>query len=325
MTSRFCRPSPAEFAILFERAELEKTALLSTLLPIWQFPHFFAISRDADQDYTKDAHLFPFVSRKSDQKSQDAERSRSAQAVERSDALSLPKYRSATPISLELHSLWWLDSWQEPQFSPISLTGETTPKTYYAPAFDQYGWFTDAQWALLMPLLPPEEPLKKTRGRPKASAHAILSAIFWLRANGLPWNALLPQGPFPPKRTCRRYYKRWFLSGRLMTIYKTFLDDFLLRSRAHPFDFVQQGYFKITDDHLIFALPGKCPDAWQTRAALFFMQETYALIRRIRREEKDPYFPQPPLVDILFDQYMQRRLNPVSHRIADERLKPHPA
>jgi len=273
----FRRLSLSEFNARFERAELEKTALLSTVLPIWQFPHFYGVGRDADEDYTNKDQSFMVVSKKSGQKS--------------------------TTISRELRNLSWLDSKQEPEFDPIIPIGVSTPKRFYIDSFDDHGWFTEKQWALLAPLLPPM-PLEKSRGRPPASSHAIISAIFWKTANRLPWDSLHPQGPFPPKRTCRRYYKRWLLSGRLLTIYKIILKDLLQRGRVHPFEFVGEGYFKITEDHYIFAIPGVCPDTWQTRAALFFMQETYAIIRRLRREEKDAYFPHPLLVDELFDQYI---------------------
>ena len=73
--------------------------------------------------------------------------------------------------------------------------------------------------------------------------------------------------------------------------------------------FVLEGYFEITEDYRIFALPGKCPDTWQTRLALLLMQETYALLRRIRREEKDNYFPHPPLLNKLGELYARIRLS----------------
>jgi transposase len=273
-------------------AELEKTALLSTILPIWQFKYFYGIGRDADQDYTKEEHSFLVDPPKSGQKSQGAAKSPKGE-----------RRRSAIPIPPELRDIWWVDSWQEPQFEPISFSGVSVPKTCYIESFDDQGWFTERQWALISHLLPPQS-LEKSRGRPIASSHAIISAIFWKIAHGLSWDDLPTHGRFPPKRTCRRYYKRWLLSGRLMTIYEVLLKDLLQHSRVHPIDFVEAGYFTITEDHLIFAIPGKCPDTWQTRLALFFMQETYALIRRIRREEKDPYFPHPPLINKLYDQYI---------------------
>jgi transposase len=259
--------------------ELEKIALLSTVLPIWQFDHFYGVTRDVDQDYTDAGHSFQIGIQKSGQKS-----------------IGLPP---------ELHDLWWMDSWQEPRFDPLFPMGNPAPKTWYIDSFDDQGWFTEKQWALIAPLLPPQ-PLEKARGCPPTSSHAVISAIFCKIAIHSSWEHL--GGRFPPARTCRRYYKRWLLSGRLMTIYKVLLQDLIQRGRVHPYDFVLEGYFTITEGHRIFSVPGKCPDTWQTRSALFFMQDTYSILRRLRREEKDNYFPQPSILKELGDQYLKIHL-----------------
>jgi transposase len=264
----------------YEIDELKKTALLSTTLPIWQFDQYHGVSRDNDLDYTNAGRLFPVEPQKSGQKS--------------------------ISISPELHYLWWMDSWQEPRFDSVLPIADPAPKTYYMDAFDDQGWFTEKQWALIAPRLPPE-PRKNVRGCPPTSSQTVISAIFWKTAHHVSWEELGDR--FPPARTLRRYYKGWLLSGRLMTIYKVLLDDLLQRGRIQPYDFVMEGYFKITEDYRIFAPPGKCPDTWQTRLALFLMQETYALLRRIRREEKNNYFPNRSLLDTLTDHYLQTRFN----------------
>jgi len=46
---------------------------------------------------------------------------------------------------------------------------------------------TDAQWALLQPLLPPARPC----GRPRTvDLREVLNALFYLNHNGCPWRAL---------------------------------------------------------------------------------------------------------------------------------------
>ena len=255
--------------------ELQRIALLSTFLPIWQFEHFYGVSRDVGQDYTNTGSCFQVDPQKSGQKS--------------------------SLISPEIHELWWMDSWEEPRFEPFSLAGTSIPKTYHMDAFDDLGWFAEKQWALIAPLLPPQ-PVKKTRGRPQDSAHAVISAIFHKIAIHCSWEHLGVR--FPPARTCRRYYKRWLLSGRLMTIYQVLIDDLIQRGQIHPYDFVMDGYFEITEGYRIFTIPGTCPDTWQTRMALFMMQLTYSILRRLRREEKDYYFPQPFILKELGDQYL---------------------
>ena len=110
MSSPFRRLFSSEFSPATELAELKIIALLSPLLPIWQFQHFYGISRAAGQTYTNTGPLFLVVPQKSGQKS--------------------------TPISPELHNIWWMDSWQQPQFDPISPIEKLAPKTYYIASFD---------------------------------------------------------------------------------------------------------------------------------------------------------------------------------------------
>jgi transposase len=144
---------------------------------------------------------------------------------------------------------------------------------------------TSAQVQLLAHLLPSAS-IKGQRGRPPASSLDILNAILWKVAHALAWDQLPER--FPPARTCRRYYKRWLLNGRLLTIYKILLKDLLVRGRADPRDFVKDGCFRITSDHRVSFTP-ECPDTWQAHTALLFFQQSYALIRRIRRETKDKF------------------------------------
>jgi transposase len=234
-------------------AELKKTALLSTLLPIWQFNYFYAVSRDA-----------------------------------------APVYETSFLENLQ-------KSGQKSNLENLQKSGQ---KSTSLEPFDEFGWLTEKQWALLAPLLPPE-PLDKSRGRPAVSSHALINAILWKVAHHASWDDV--GGAFPPPRTCRRYYKRWLLSGRLMTIYKVLLQDLLQRGRVHPYDFVLKGYFEITADFRILAIPGQCPDTWQTRLALLLLQETYAILRRLRRQEKDRYLPNRSTLNKLARGYLITR------------------
>lgn len=193
------------------------------------------------------------------------------------------------------------DVWQDPPFTaPADSFGlklkkngqKSSPYVSISPASNPdsataAGLLTFAQVQRIAHLLP-AAPIKGRRGRPSASALDVLNAIFWKVSHGLPWHAL-PDG-FPPARTCRRYYERWLHSGRLLTIYKNLLKDLLLRGRVDPLDFVEDGCFCLTSDYRVCFTPA-CPDTWQAHTALFFFQQSYALIRRVRREEKDPYFP----------------------------------
>ena len=67
---------------------------------------------------------------------------------------------------------------------------------------------TDAQWAALAPLLPPQRP---TTGRPNKDHRLILEAIIWLDRTGAPWRDL-PSEYGPWKTVASRFY-RWRRQG----------------------------------------------------------------------------------------------------------------
>ncbi|WP_031294226.1 IS5 family transposase [Sphingobium ummariense] len=72
---------------------------------------------------------------------------------------------------------------------------------------------TDAEWAILEPLLPPPA----TTGRPrKWKMRKIVEAILYLLRGGLPWRMLPPC--FPPVSTVRRWFYLWRDSGLWLAI-----------------------------------------------------------------------------------------------------------
>src|SRR6202161_3244840 len=63
---------------------------------------------------------------------------------------------------------------------------------------------TDAQWERLEPLIP----AAKSGGRPRTTEMcAAMNAIFYLLRTGCPWR-YLPRGPFPPRSTVYRQFRR---------------------------------------------------------------------------------------------------------------------
>jgi putative transposase len=74
---------------------------------------------------------------------------------------------------------------------------------------------TDAQWAVLEPLLPTPASHSRTGGRPERHhRRAVIDAIFYLVDNGVKWRAL--PADFPPWRTIYGLLTRW--SDNLSTI-----------------------------------------------------------------------------------------------------------
>jgi len=72
---------------------------------------------------------------------------------------------------------------------------------------------TDAEWALIAPLLPPAKP----GGRPRTTdLRDVADAILYIASSGCQWR-MLPK-EFPPYSTVQRYFYDWRDSGLLLTI-----------------------------------------------------------------------------------------------------------
>src|SRR5512132_4094052 len=67
---------------------------------------------------------------------------------------------------------------------------------------------TDAQWAKLAPLLPPQRP---RMGRPPKDHRLIVEAIVWLDRTGVPWRDL--PGEFGSWATVASRFYRWRRQG----------------------------------------------------------------------------------------------------------------
>lgn len=67
---------------------------------------------------------------------------------------------------------------------------------------------SDAEWAIIRPLIPPEKP----GGRPRSvDMREVLNAIFYLNKTGCSWE-MLPKD-FPPYSTVYYYHRRWQRRG----------------------------------------------------------------------------------------------------------------
>ena len=63
---------------------------------------------------------------------------------------------------------------------------------------------TDAEWAVIVPLLPP----RKTTGRPRTTClRDVFDAILYIATTGCQWR-MLPND-FPPVSTVRSYFYAW--------------------------------------------------------------------------------------------------------------------
>src|SRR3712207_4180198 len=84
---------------------------------------------------------------------------------------------------------------------------------------------TDAQWAVLRPLVPPAKP----GGRPRsADEREVVNAILYVLRNGVVWRAL--PHDFPPWKTAYHYFRAWRLDGTWERLHDALRDQ--VRERA---------------------------------------------------------------------------------------------
>jgi transposase len=82
---------------------------------------------------------------------------------------------------------------------------------------------TQAQWALLEPLLPPPGNTGGRGGRPeKHPRRRVLDAIFYVVRGGIAWAALPAE--FPPAKTVYGLFRRWVRTGAWVRIHDALRD-----------------------------------------------------------------------------------------------------
>jgi transposase len=82
---------------------------------------------------------------------------------------------------------------------------------------------TDAQWAVVEPLLPPPGNTGGRGGRPeKHPRRLVLDAIFYLVAGGIAWAAMPRE--FPPHQTVYGLFRRWAKAGAWQQIHDALRD-----------------------------------------------------------------------------------------------------
>src|SRR3712207_814380 len=92
---------------------------------------------------------------------------------------------------------------------------------------------TDAQWALLAPLLPPPGNTGGRGGRPeKHDRRRVLDAIFYVVRGGIAWAALPAE--FPPAKTVYGIFRRWSRAGVWARIHDALRDRARVAAGRQP-------------------------------------------------------------------------------------------
>ena len=82
---------------------------------------------------------------------------------------------------------------------------------------------TDAQWAVLDPLIPEPARRKDRRGRPWKPRRDVINGILYILRTGAPW-ADLPDR-YPPYQTCHRRFQQWVRSGIIRGVLEALAEE----------------------------------------------------------------------------------------------------
>ncbi len=92
---------------------------------------------------------------------------------------------------------------------------------------------TDAQWALVEPLLPPPGNIAGKGGRPeKHPRRLVLDAIFYLARGGIAWRQM--PSDFPPAMTVYDIFRRWTKNGTWQRVHDALRDQVRARAGRRP-------------------------------------------------------------------------------------------
>lgn len=83
---------------------------------------------------------------------------------------------------------------------------------------------SDALWAKIEPLLPPERPRPKG-GRPPRPARAVLSGILFVLRTGIPWEYLPAELGCGSGMTCWRRLRDWHRAGVWPRLHQALLHE----------------------------------------------------------------------------------------------------
>jgi transposase len=131
---------------------------------------------------------------------------------------------------------------------------------------------TDAQWAILAPLLPKPRLRRDRRGRPWRDPRDVLNGILWILRTGAPWQDLPDR--YPSYQTCHRRFQTWVDRGTLRQVLKALATDLHARGGLDLSEaFIDGSFASAKKKAGVSAKPSaaKGPRSWQSQTALVFL------------------------------------------------------
>ena len=144
---------------------------------------------------------------------------------------------------------------------------------------------TDAQWAVVEPLLPLPPTRADGRGRPRRGNREILGGVLWVLRTGAQWSELPER--FPPKSTCHDRFQEWNRQGVIANVLKALAEDLVGRGKLDLSECFVDATFasaKKGDPVLVRPSEVKARKSWQWRTLEVLLSPyTWQALPRMRR------------------------------------------
>ncbi len=131
---------------------------------------------------------------------------------------------------------------------------------------------TDAQWAVISPLLSDGKSGQGRVGRPRRDNQPVLEGILWILRTGARWKDLPAE--FPPYQTCHRRFGEWIRDGTLKHILLTIVADLQDRGGIDLSETFIDGSFSSAKKgavELVKQNEAKGARSWQLWSAMVFL------------------------------------------------------
>lgn len=142
---------------------------------------------------------------------------------------------------------------------------------------------SDAQWAILKPLLEPRR--RPVRGRPWRAAREVLNGVLWILRTGAPWKDLPKR--YPPYQTCHRRFQQWQRDGTLTRLLHRLAEDLRARGKLDLSEtFIDASFSSAKKGALLSARLGaeKAVKSWRSQTAMVFLSPSASpALRRMKR------------------------------------------
>ena len=143
---------------------------------------------------------------------------------------------------------------------------------------------TEAQWQIVLPLLPSDQRPPGRAGRPRVDNRTVLGGILWILRTGARWKDLPAE--FGSYQTAHRRFQQWVEDGTLEEILLVLLEDLERRGRIDLSECFVDATFASAKRgvvELVRQSAARGARSWQSRTArVYLSQYAVGVLRRTR-------------------------------------------